>query len=159
MSKHFKMYITVTDNVGEKRIDLAYPIRGKEVVIISMFSDNIQYQIRESLNILLIMNEEMLLKGKFMGRELSMFVPLDTNENVVKMDRLAQVMEVAFSLNELDNTDNLEDGNLSNVLLRHHVTDNGEFMSFEPVTPQYKGLKNWELNSLTLKIMDQRTTV
>ena len=69
------MYITVTDVVDEKRIDLVYPIWGKEVAVISMFSDNIQYQIRESLNILLIMNEEKLLpKRKFMGRELSMFV-------------------------------------------------------------------------------------
>ena len=64
MSKHFKMYITVTDLVGEKRIDLAYLIWSKEVVIISMFSDNIQYQIRESLNVLLIMNEEKLLPKK-----------------------------------------------------------------------------------------------
>ena len=61
--------------MGEKRIDLAYPIWGKEVTVVSMFSDNIQYQIRKSLNLLLIMNEEKLLpKRKFMGRELSMFV-------------------------------------------------------------------------------------
>ena len=69
------MYITVTDVVDEKRIDLVYPIWGKEIAVISMFSDNIQYQIKESLNILLIMNEENLLpKRKFTGRELSMFV-------------------------------------------------------------------------------------
>ena len=37
--------------VGEKRIDLAYPIQGKEVAAISMFSDNIQYQIKEPLNV------------------------------------------------------------------------------------------------------------
>ena len=41
------MHITITDIVGEKRIDLTYPIRGKEVAIISMFSENIQYQIQE----------------------------------------------------------------------------------------------------------------
>ena len=51
------MYITVTDVLDEKRIDLVYLIWGKEVAVISMFSDNIQYQMRESLNILLIMNE------------------------------------------------------------------------------------------------------
>ena len=51
------MYITVTDVVDEKRIDLVYLIWGKEVAVISMLSDNIQYQMRESLNILLIMNE------------------------------------------------------------------------------------------------------
>ena len=52
------MYITVTDVVGEKRTDLADLIWGKEVAVISIFNDNIQYQIRQSLNVLLIMNEE-----------------------------------------------------------------------------------------------------
>ena len=75
---------------------------------------------------------------------------LDTNEKVVKTEKLACITEVVLSLEEFDNTDNLEDGNLSNVLRRHHVIANGEFTSFEPVTPQYKRLKNWKLNSLTL---------
>ena len=62
------MYITITDIVGEKRIDLIYLIQNldssKEVAIISMFSDNIQYQIREPLKVLLIMNKEnQLQKG------------------------------------------------------------------------------------------------
>ena len=51
MSKHFKMYITITGIVGEKRIDLAYPIKNlnsnKEVAVVSMFSDNIQYEFME----------------------------------------------------------------------------------------------------------------
>ena len=56
------MYITTTDIVGEKRIDLAYLIRnldsGKEVGVVSMFSNNVQYQVKEPLKVLLIMNEE-----------------------------------------------------------------------------------------------------
>ena len=44
--EHFKMYIMITDIVREKRIDLAYLMQGKEVAIISMFSDNVQYQIK-----------------------------------------------------------------------------------------------------------------
>ena len=32
-------------------------------------------------------------------------------------------MEMVLSLNKLDDTDNLEDGRLSNVLLGHHLTD------------------------------------
>ena len=67
---------------------------------------------------------------------------MDTNENVAKTDKLARIMEVVFSLDKLNKTDNLENRNLSNVLLRHHVTANGEFTSFERVTRQYKGLKN-----------------
>ena len=86
------MYITVTNVMDDKRIDFAYLIQGKKVAVISMFSDNIQYQKREPLNLLLITNEEkLLLKGEFMGRELSTFVgtkvittPLDTNETLLK---------------------------------------------------------------------------
>ena len=44
ISKHFKMYITINDVIGEKRIDLSYPIEGKDIVVISMLSDNVQYQ-------------------------------------------------------------------------------------------------------------------
>ena len=104
----------------------------------------------------------MLPKGKFTGRELSAFVvrkvmttSLDTNENIVKTDKLACVTEVVFSLDELDNTDTLEDRNLSNMLFRHHLTANGEFASFEPVMSQYNKLKNRELTSLNLKITNQ----
>ena len=35
MSKNFKMYITITDIIGKKRIDLAYPIQGKEVPLLA----------------------------------------------------------------------------------------------------------------------------
>ena len=35
------MYIMITGITGEKRTNLAYPIWGKEVVVISTFSDNI----------------------------------------------------------------------------------------------------------------------
>ena len=47
MSKHFKMYIKVNDMIGEKTIYLAYPIQGKEVTVVSMFSQNIQYNSRK----------------------------------------------------------------------------------------------------------------
>ena len=42
------MYVTITDIVGEKRIDLSYPIQNfdlsKEVAVVGLFSDNIQYE-------------------------------------------------------------------------------------------------------------------
>ena len=50
-----------------------------------------------------------------MGREQYAFVgrkvittSLDINEKVVKMDKLADIMEMATNLDELDNTNNLE---------------------------------------------------
>ena len=95
MLEHFfqKMYITITDTVGEKRIDQAYLIRNldssKEVAVISMFSDNIQYQIRQPLKELLIMNEEKQLpEGVFTDRELTT-TPLDGIDNIIKTDKLA----------------------------------------------------------------------
>ena len=52
------MYITINDIIGEKRIDLSYPIhsfkqrkevpegpRSAEIAVITMFSDNVQYEI------------------------------------------------------------------------------------------------------------------
>ena len=40
------MYITINDVIGEKRIDLSYPIRSnKEAAVIAMLSDNVQYEI------------------------------------------------------------------------------------------------------------------
>ena len=37
------MYITINDVIGEKRIDLSYPIKGKEIEVVSMFSNNVLY--------------------------------------------------------------------------------------------------------------------
>ena len=63
---------------------------------------------------------------------------------------------MVISLDELNNTDNLEDGRLSNVLLGiMRLVLHEEFTTFEPVTLQYKKLKNREFASLTLRIKDQ----
>ena len=60
-------------------------------------------------------------------------------------------MDMVISLDELDNTNNLENGRLSNVLLRYYVIDSEEFTTYEPAMPQYKKLKNWELNPSCMK--------
>ena len=40
------MYITINDVIGEKAIDLSYPIHSDgEIAVIIMLSDNVQYQI------------------------------------------------------------------------------------------------------------------
>ena len=82
------------------------------------------------------------------------------DDRVIKTNKLGGITEMIFNLNELDNTDNLEDGKPSNTLLTYHVTDDDEdFTSFEPHTPQYKKLKNVEFTSLTLRITDQNGNV
>ena len=46
------MYITINDIIGEKRIDLSYPIKNfdssKEVPVSGILSNNIQYKITKS---------------------------------------------------------------------------------------------------------------
>ena len=83
-------------------------------------SDNVQYQIKDPVKVLLIMNEKMqLLKGVFMGNELAAFTrrklrntPMMSGKgNIIKTDKLAYEMEVIISLDELDNTDNLTTDN------------------------------------------------
>ena len=76
-----------------------------------------------------------------------------------KMNKLKGITEITLDLDELDNSDNLEDGKLSNELLTYHVTDDKDFTHFEPDIPQYKKLKNREFTSLTLKITDQNNNV
>ena len=159
------MYVTMTDIVGEKMINLAHPTQNldlsKEAAVVSVFGDNVQYQIKKPLKVLLIKNKEkQLQEGVFMDRELNtslgrklITTPMDGNNDIIKMDKLACVTERVFSLDELNNTDNLEDRRLSNILLRYHVTDSKEFTSFEF---QYKRLKNGEFASQTLRIMDQK---
>ena len=65
-----KMYITINDVIGEKMIDLSYPIQNfdssKEVAVVSMFRDNIQYGMTESFNLKLIHgSEKQILNGSY----------------------------------------------------------------------------------------------
>ena len=48
------MYITINDVIGEKRIDLSYPIYPrKEIAVVSMLSNNVQYWLQGSIEVLL----------------------------------------------------------------------------------------------------------
>ena len=64
-----------------------------------------------------------------------------------------------INLDELNNSDNLEDGRPSNTLFTYHVTDDEDFTCFEPQTPQYRKLKNGEFTSLNLRITDQNNNI
>ena len=44
-------------------------------------------------------------------------------------------MEITLSLDELSNSDNLKDGRPSNSLLTYYMTDDKDFMHFEPQNP------------------------
>ena len=50
------MYITINNIKGENRIDLSYSIQNfdsdKEITVIRMLSDNVQYQIRKLCSVI-----------------------------------------------------------------------------------------------------------
>ena len=119
------MYITINDVIGEKRIDLSYPIYPrKEAAVISMISNNTQYEIKEPLDLKLMGNDEKQIpNGTYTMRELSAFVErkmilinLNRDSRVIKTEKFTKITDMIFNLDELDNSDNLENGRPSNTL-------------------------------------------
>ena len=111
-------------------------------------------------------NEKEVLSKTYMSRELNTFVEgkhiisdLDNDPQIIKMNKLAKVTNMIFNLDELDNTDNLEDGRPSNTLFTYYMPGSEDFTRFEPKTPQYKKLKNGMIVSLTLRITDQNNNI
>ena len=156
------MYITITDVIGEKRIDLAYPIWNKEVAVVIMLSDNVQYWLKEHIKIRLKRGKDVVLpKGAYTDKELNAIIRpelksgVESHDYVLRTNKLENATKLTISLEELDNSDNLKDGRPSNALFTYYVSIPKYFTCFEPVTPQYKKLKNDEIVSLTLKITDQ----
>ena len=80
-----------------------------------------------------------LVEGKI---ELTQF---DKNPQINRMTKLSGITEMVLNLDELDNTNNLENGKPSNTSLMYHVTAYGDSTHFEPYIPQYKELKNDEI--------------
>ena len=60
---------------------------------------------------------------------------LDSRDDVLRTNELKKIMKVAISLNELDNSDNLEDGRPSNTLFTYYVTSPEYYTGFEPHNP------------------------
>ena len=81
------------------------------------------------------------------------------DDQVTKTNKLKGIMEMIINLDELNNSINLKDGRPSNALFTYHMTDDKDFMHFEPLTPQYKALKNGEFTSLTLRVTDKNNNV
>ena len=157
------MYITINDVIGEARIDLSYPIKGREIAVVSIFSNNVQYWLQGTIEMLLKTGKKIALsKTVYTDKELNTLIGLelksqmmDSRKDVPRTNKLEKVTKVVISLNELDNSDNLEDGRPSNTLFTYYVTGPEYSTRFKPVTPQYKTLKNGMITSLTLKITDQ----
>ena len=169
------MYITINDVIGEKTIDLSYPIhptaeRGearKEISVVSMHISNSQILLHRSIEVLLKTSKKIVLnKGVYTDKELNSLIGmelksqmLDSRNDVLRTNKLERIMKMIISLNELNNSNHLEDGRPSNVLFTYYVTSSEQHMLFEPQTPQYKTLKYSKIVSLTLRITDQNNNI
>ena len=149
------MYITIYNIKGEKRIDMSYSIHsGKEIAVIRMLSDNVQYEILKLRSVMdpISDTKKIIPKGAYAGRELISMLEgivelnkFEVDDQVTKTNKLKGITEITLNLDELNNSDNLKDGRPSNELLTYHVTDDKDFTRFEPLKPQYKKLKRESL--------------
>ena len=166
------MYITINNIKGKKRIDLSYSIQnfdsGKEIAVIRKLSNNVQYEILKLRAVMdpISNTKKMIPSGTYADRELLSMLEgiielnqFEVDDQVTKMNKLKGITEITLNLDELNNSDNLKDERPSNELLTYHVTDDKDFMHFEPQTPQYRKLKNGEFTSLNLRIMDENNNL
>ena len=83
-----------------------------------MLSDNIQYEMTKPLGLKLIDDsKKQVLNKTYTRRELDTIVErkhvltdLSNDSQIIKTNKLAKVIDMTFNLNELDNSDNIEDG-------------------------------------------------
>ena len=146
--------------------ELTYLIQltHKEIAIIIMLSDNSQYKVLKLRSVMDSESKKLIPSGTYASRELLSMLEgmVELNKFLVDdqvTNKLKGITEITLNLDELDNSNNLEDGRPSNSLLTYYVTSNEDFMHFEPQNPRYKKLKNGELTSLTLRITDQNNNV
>ena len=137
-----KVYITINNVIGKKRINLSNPIQNydssKEVAVVRMFSDNIRYAITKTLEFKLIGgSEKQILNGSYTKREIDAIVErkhilsdLSNDIRIIKTNQLAKVIDMIFNLNELNNSGNLEDGRPSDALFTYYVFSSKDFTHF-----------------------------
>ena len=162
------MYITINDIKGEKTIDLSYPIHSKkEIAVVSMHIINSQILLHRSIEVLSVTGKKIVLnKGVYIDKELNSLIGmelksqmLDSRNDIQRTNKLVNGTKISISLNELNNSDNLEDGRPSNTLFTYFVTSLEYFTHFKPQSPRYKKLKNDTITSLTLAITDQNNII
>ena len=69
------MYITINNVTGEKRIDLSYPIKGKEIAVVSILSNNVLYWLQVPIEVMLETGKKIVLnKGVYTDKELNAII-------------------------------------------------------------------------------------
>ena len=144
------MYIMINDIKGEKSIDLSYPIHSKkEIAVVSMHIINSQILLHRSIEVLLNTSKKIVLnKGVYTNNELNSLIGmelksqmLDSRNDIQRTYKLEKVTKMVISLNELNNSDNLEDGKPSNTLFTYFVTNPEYFTRFKPNPHNMKNLR------------------
>ena len=89
-----------------------------------------------------------LNKGVYTDKELNSLIGmelksqmLDSRNDILRTNKLVNGTKITISLNELDNSDNLEDGKPSNTLFMYFVTSPEYFTHFEPQSQNIKNLR------------------
>ena len=94
------MYITINDVIGERMIDLSYPIYPeKEIAVVGMFSNNYQILLQKSMEVLLYTGKKIVLnKGVYMDKELDSLIGtelksqmLDFDDDVLRTNKLKKL--------------------------------------------------------------------
>ena len=130
---------------------------------------NSQILLHRSIEVLSVTGKKVVLnKGVYTDKELNSLIGmdlelksqmLDSRNDILRTNKIVNGTKITISLNELDNSDNLEDGRPSNTLFTYYVTSPECYTLFEPQSPQYKKLKNDTITSLTLAITDQNNDI
>ena len=69
------MYITINNVIGEKRIDLSYPIKGKDIAVVSILSNNVLYWLQGPIEVMLETGKKIVLnKGVYTDKELNAII-------------------------------------------------------------------------------------
>ena len=90
------MSITINDIKGEKRIDLSYSIDSdKEIVVIIMLSDNIQYKLLQLCSVMDSDSKKLIPSGTYASREL-----LSMLEGIIELNQL-EVDDQVINTNKL----------------------------------------------------------
>ena len=132
-----------------------------------MHISNSQILLHRSIEFLLKTGKKIVLnKGVYTDKELNSLIEtelksqmLDSHNDIQRTNKLVNGTKITIGLNELNNSDNLEDGKPSNTLFTYFVTSPEYFTRFEPQSPQYKKLKSDTIISLTLAITDQNNDI
>ena len=132
---------------------------SKEIAAIEIFADNVTYEITAPLKLALSAGvgkaEKLIPRREYTSRELNAFLadnitltPLSNDPRVIKTNKLANITELNFQLSELDNTNNLLDGTISNNLMTYHTPEYADVTSFEPKTLNIRKSKLVSFNHL-----------